>query len=374
MLKLLFLQLVIFTNNNMLIIDIVKMCLPSVASFAIGIAITPALTSFLYKHKMWKKKAGKVDMAGNDTPLFNELHKDKETGTPRMGGIVIWASVAITTLGIWLLAELFPGGSLGKLDFLSRNQTWLPFFGLLFGAFIGLIDDLLEIRGSRDHIAGGLSLKKRLALVALIGIFSGAWFYFKLGVSSLGLPFTEVELFLGWFFIPFFALVMAAIYSGGVIDGIDGLAGGIFATIFAAYGGIAFYQDQINLAAFCAAVVGATLAFLWFNIPPARYYMTETGSMGLTIALTIVAFMTDSLAGGYGILVLPIIAAPLVATSASNIIQMFSKKFRGKKIFLVAPLHHHFEAIGWPAAKVTMRYWVIGLIFAMFGLIVALVG
>jgi phospho-N-acetylmuramoyl-pentapeptide-transferase len=167
---------------------------------------------------------------------------------------------------------------------------------------------------------------------------------------------------------------MMAVYSGGIIDGLDGLAGGIFASMFSAYAGIAFFQNQINLAAFCALLVGATLAFLWFNIPPARYYMTETGSMGLTVALTIVAFMTDSLGGGYGVLALPIIAFPLAATSFSSLIQTASKRIRKKKIFLVAPIHHHFEAVGWPSYKVTMRFWIIGIICAITGLIFALVG
>jgi phospho-N-acetylmuramoyl-pentapeptide-transferase len=177
------------------------------------------------------------------------------------------------------------------------------------------------------------------------------------------------------FFIPIFILVTLAIYAGGVIDGIDGLSGGVFAAMFTAYAGIAFYQQQINLAAFCAMIVGAILAFLWFNIPPARFYMSETGTMGLTLTLAVVAFMTDALGEGHGLLALPVVAFPLVITVCSDIIQLLSKKFRnGKKVFLVAPVHHHFEAIGWPGYKVTMRYWVISIIFAIVGLIVALIG
>jgi len=199
------------------------------------------------------------------------------------------------------------------------------------------------------------------------------WFYFKLDIYSINIPFIG-ELFLGFYFIPIFVLIVLFIYSGGIIDGIDGLAGGVFASIFFAYAGIAYFQNQINLAAFCTVIVGSILAFLWFNIPPARFYMSETGSMALTITLAIVAFMTDSMGGGRGIMVLPIIAFPLFLTSISVIIQVFSKKFRnGKKIFIVAPLHHHFEALGWPAYKVTMRYWVISVVCAIFGVILALI-
>ena len=173
-------------------------------------------------------------------------------------------------------------------------------------------------------------------------------------------------------FIPFFIIVMLAIYSGGVIDGIDGLSGGIFASIFSGYAIIAFIQNQIDISALCAVIVGGILAFLWFNIPPARFYMSETGSMALTITLVVIAFMTDSVGDGHGVIALPIIAFPLLLTSASVIIQLLSKKFRGKKVFLVAPLHHHFEAIGWSASKVAMRYWIVGIIFTLFGVIFAL--
>lgn len=362
-----------------MIIDIVKVFLPAVGAFVLGILITPILTNYLYSHKMWKKKAGKVALDGTEATVFNELHKEKEVNTPRMGGIVVWFSSAAIIIGIWAIAKLFPGDVLSKLDFLSRSQTWLPLATLILGALAGLVDDYMEIKGSENGSKnGGLSLKKRLAIVSVIALFCAWWFYAKLDVASIGLPFADIfgrgELYLGPLFIILFLVTTLFIYAGGVIDGLDGLSGGVFATIFAAYGGIAFYQQQIDLAAFCATVAGGLLAFLWFNIPPARFYLTETGTMGLTITLSVVAFMTDRLGEGYGFLVLPIIALPLVVTVLSNVIQIASKKFRGKKVFLVAPLHHHFEAIGWPAYKVTMRYWIISLVCAILGIALALVG
>ena len=244
---------------------------------------------------------------------------------------------------------------------------------MLFGSLVGLLDDYLEIKGTGDHFAGGLSLKKRLIVVATIAFLCGLWFYFKLDVATIWLPILG-DFYIGPLLIPLFVIVALGIYSGGVIDGIDGLSGGVFAAMFSAYAGIAFYQQQLDLAAFCAVVVGGILAFLWFNIPPARFYMSETGMMGLTIALSIIAFMTDSLGEGHGLIVLPIIAFPLVITTLSNIIQVFSKKFRGKKVFLVAPIHHHFEAQGWPPYKVTMRYWVVSVVCAILGIALALIG
>ncbi|HCC05303.1 TPA: hypothetical protein DEP58_03285 [Patescibacteria group bacterium] len=357
-----------------MVVDLIKVISPTAIAFFVGMAITPVISHYLYKYKCWKKTSGKkAGYAGGDTPLFNELHKNKEVGTPRMGGIVIWASVFITISGLWILERWFGGAALQKLEFLSRSQTWLPLSALLVGAVVGFIDDLMEILGNGKHFAGGLSLTRRLLIVGIFYVFAGWWFYERLDVSSVSIPFDGVFEF-GIWFIPFFVLVGIAVYAGGVIDGIDGLSGGVFVMMFTSYGMIAIAQHQIDLAAFCATVVGGLLAFLWFNIPPARFYMTETGVMGLTLALTITAFMTDKIADGKGVAVLPIIAFPLVITVLSDVIQVSSKKLRGKKVFRIAPLHHHFEAIGWPSYKVTMRYWVLSAVMAFLGVIIALAG
>lgn len=351
--------------------DFIKVFLPSTLAFIVGIILAPFLTHYLYKYKMWKKRGGKMTLDGKDAVVFNELHKQKEVSAPRMGGVIIWVSSFLVIVGIWFLSRIYPIDLLKKLDFLSRSQTWIPLATLIFGGLFGLIDDYLEIKRS-EKMVGGLSLTIRLLIVGIIGLLCALWFYFKLDIHSVGLPF-GFNIELGLLFIPFFVLVVILLYSGGVIDGIDGLAGGIFASIFAAYAGIAYFQNQINLAAFSALVVGGILAFLWFNIPPARFYMSETGTMGLTVTLAVIAFMTDSLGGGYGVIVLPIIAMPLIITTFSNILQISSKKLRhGKKLFKIAPLHHHFEAIGWPSYKVTMRYWIIGVIFAIVGMILGI--
>ncbi len=358
-----------------MIINFVKIILPAVLAFAVGISLTPFLTSYLYRHKAWKKKAGKNALDGKEAVVFNELHKEKETGTPRMGGVIIWLSSVVVILLLWFLANMFSESEiLTKIDFLSRDQTWIPFASLLFGAIVGLFDDILEVTGKGKYMAGGLPFKKRISAVILLGLTCGLWFYYQLEITSIGMPSGVGDIEIGWLIIPLFILVMIAVYSSGVIDGLDGLAGGVFAIIFTSYSIIAFYLDQINLAAFCAMITGAILAFLWFNIPPARFYMSETGTMALTVTLTVVAFMTDSLGGGYGVLVLPIIAFPLVITSMSVIIQIVSKKLIGKKIFKVAPIHHHFEAVGWPSYKVVMRFWVISIVFAMIGIILGISG
>jgi phospho-N-acetylmuramoyl-pentapeptide-transferase len=352
----------------MIVSDIIKIFIPSTAAFVFGILFAPILTHYLFKYRVWKKTPGKTALDGSVAVEFAKLRTETETSTPRMGGILIWASATFVTVSLWILARLVPVPLFEKLDFLSRDQTWIPLFALLAGALMGFINDLLDIHPSGER---GVRLRTRLLFVTLVSLFIGWWFYAKLDVTALGIP-GDGTFELGAFIIPLFVLVTIGLYAGGVIDGIDGLAGGVFSTAFMAYAGIAYFQNQINLAAFSATLSGAILAFLWFNIPPARFWMTETGTMGLTMTLSVIAFMTDTPGNGYGVAALPIIAFPLVMTVLSNIIQVVSKKLRGKKVFRIAPLHHHFEAIGWPAYKVTMRYWIISIICAIVGMTVAL--
>lgn len=347
-------------------IAIIKVLLPAVISFAIGILIAPLVTHYLFKYKVWKKQGGKVALGGREAVEFNRLKGDGETKTPRMGGIVIWGSVLLTIGILFLLANFSDNKFFSDVFFISRSQTWLPLMALIVGAVIGFLNDFYDVQ----HEGRGVRLSVRLILISLLATFIGWWFYAKLGVSSVGMPFSE-PIELGFLIIPFFILLTNALYASGVIDGIDGLSGGVFAIIFSAYSGVSILQHQYDLAAFCAMITGAILAFLWFNIPPARFWMTETGSMALTLTLAVVVLMTDQLVGGYGVALLPIIGFLLVVTVLSNIIQITYRRLTGKKFFRIAPLHHHFEAIGWPSYKVTMRYWVIGMIMAVVGVIFA---
>lgn len=351
----------------MITTDVLLVFLPATLAFLIGVGLTPFLTYILYTKRMWKQRAGKIALDGSEARVFNALHKEREVGTPRFGGIVVWASVLLTADLLSVLARLYPDPFF-SLAFISREQTWVPLAAFAAGAFVGFLDDLFEVREGK-----GLRLRVRLIIVAIVSALCAWWFYDKLDVSSVTVLFLDTPLELGMLFIPFFILVTLFMYAGGVIDGLDGLAGGVFSAIFAAYAGIAFFQNQLDLAALCGAIAGGLLAFLWFNIPPARFYLSETGSMALTLVLVVVAFLTDTITDGEGLKVLPIIALPLVATVASNVLQMIWKRVFGKKLFRIAPLHHHFEAIGWPAHKVVMRYWVVAVVAAIIGITVALV-
>lgn len=336
-------------------------------SFFLAILLTPLLTHYMYKYKLWRKSVRDTAPDGSKTPLFSELHKDRETRVPRMGGVLIWISTLAVTMLVWLLAYLTQNPFWDKVNFLSRNQTWLPVFTLLAASLLGAADDLAQVFGKGKYVAGGIRFRHRLILVTAIALVGAWWFYAKLGWRTIYLPW-QGEVYLDGWYIPIFVLTMIVLFSSSVVDGLDGLAGGVFASIFAAYGGIAFFLGQFDLAAFCFVVLGALLAFLWFNIPPARFYMGESGILGLTTSLTVVAFLTNS------VFVLPVIGLVLVAEVASDVIQLLSKKIRGKKVFLIAPIHHHFEAKGWPPEKVTMRFWVISVVVATIGLVLALVG
>jgi len=347
--------------------SVIKILGVSAIASMVAFLWAPLLIDFLYKHKLWKKKAGKKAISGEDAVVFNELHKERETKVPRMGGLLI----CLTTTGIifflYILSWLFPNTWLAQLNFLSRSQTWLPLFTLVAASLAGLLDDMLVVSSLGSYVGGGLSFKKRLLIVALLGLVGGWWFFTKLGFDVISIPLLG-HFSLGIFYIPAFIVVMIACWSGGIIDGLDGLSGGVFASIFGAFAIIAFSQGKADLATFCAVITGTLFAFLWFNIPPARFYMSEVGTVGLTTTLAVVAFLTDS------VFVLPIIAGLLVFEVASVIIQLLSKKIRKKKIFLSTPIHHHFEAIGWPAAKVTMRFWIIGIVLAIIGVVVRLLG
>lgn len=342
--------------------------IPATLAFVFGILLTPLLTHYLFKYKVWKKTGGKTALNGTVATEFNRLKGDEELKTPRMGGVVIWGSVLCTLGFIYIGQMLFPRSIYDELFFLTRSETWIPFTTLIIGAGVGLLNDYYDVL----HGGKGLRLSIRLVIITALSGFIGWWFYSKLGIDSVGIPF-DGSMYIGWLIIPFFIFTTISLYASGVIDGIDGLSGGVFSTIFLSYSGIAFIQSQYDLAAFCATLAGGILAFLWFNIPPARFWMTETGSMALTLTLAVVVFMTDDLGDGKGILLLPLIGLPLVATAASVLAQVVFRKMTGRKLFKIAPLHHHFEAIGWPSSKVVMRYWVISIMCGIAGLAIATV-
>ncbi len=355
----------------MLALDPFKVLLPAVLSFIVGVIIAPAIGRFLVRHQLWKKKNVSRTIDGKEATITASLHNDEKLPVPRLGGVVVWGSVFATALLLWSISKVYPTVFTEKLDFISRNQTWLPLFAMFVGAVVGGLDDLLVVEafGSKlnSYIGGGLSFPIRLLAVSALGLFAGWWFYFKLGVDSVYIPFYGDLQMGGLVFILFFIIVTLATFSTGVIDGVDGLSGGVMSAIFTAYGMIAYFHGQVDIATLCFVIVGGIMAFLWFNIPPAMFYLTETGMLALSLSLSVIAFLTDA------VMYLPIIAFPLLVTTASVILQLFWKRVFKKKLFLVAPLHHHFQAKGWPSYKVAMRYWIVSYMCAMLGVITVLI-
>ncbi|MGH7241258.1 MAG: phospho-N-acetylmuramoyl-pentapeptide-transferase, partial [Candidatus Saccharimonadales bacterium] len=284
--------------------------------------------------------------------VYQKLHAAKhQRHVPNMAGLIFVIAIALVTFTVNL----------------SRGQTWLPLVGMLGAGFIGLVDDIMNIRGTSK--VAGMQARLKFALYSLVALGGGWWFYDKLGVHAVHIPGVgQWSIGVGIIAL-FWFVVVATANSVNITDGLDGLAGGLLASSFGAYAIIAGIEGKYALAAFCLTVVGALLSYTWFNIYPARFFMGDVGAFALGTALGIIAMQTDT------IYVLPIIGFVYVMETGSVIINRTSRKLRhGKKVFLSSPIHHHFEAIGWPETKVTMRFWILGQVAAAGGVIVFLLG
>lgn len=334
-----------FTNN------MVPIFLLSVGAFVLAMVLTPVYTFLAYRYKFWKRQRTE-STTGELLKVFTKLHANKfKRNIPTMAGLVFVLAISVVTL----------------LFNLDREETWLPLAALAGGAAVGLIDDIINIRGKGKGVAG-LRSSLKFIMITLIGLVLGWFFFDRLDVTAVTVPFIG-EWHLGWLIIPLFAFIVVATGNAvNISDGLDGLAGGLAAISFGSFGVIAIMQGNPLMAGFCFTVVGALLSYLWFNIHPARFFMGDVGSFALGTSLGVVAMLTDSL------FILPIIGLVFVLEAGSSLIQIFSKKVFKRKIFISAPLHHHLEALGWPETKVTMRFWVIAAVTSFIGVMVALAG
>lgn len=320
------------------------------AGFVIAMLLTPVFTTLAFRYKWWRKQRATA-VTGEPAKVFAKLHAEKhKRHIPTMAGSIVIVTVTIVTLAANM----------------NRTETWLPLAALLLFGGLGLIDDLSNILGFANR-SGGLKAKTQaLALVALAAICAW-WFYYKLEYNLIHVPAVG-DFSIGWLYIPLFILVVfSTAKSVSITDGLDGLAGGLLAFAYGCYAIISFFMGLYLLAAFCATIVGAVLAYTWFNIYPARFFMGQVGSTALGATLGVIAMLTNS------VFVLPIIGTVFVLEAGSSAVQIFSKKVLGRKVFRSAPLHHHLEAIGWPETKVTMRLWIIGAITGVLGLIIGLI-
>lgn len=331
--------------------EMVNIIMLGALSFSLAMLITPIYTTIAYRYKLWKKPRQST-LTGETAKVFTKLHKAKHRrNIPTMAGLVFIFAIVVVTL---------------FYNF-SREQTWLPLAATIGAGMIGFVDDVINLRGMGRGVAGLNSKIKFLSILAVSSV-GGWYFYFKLGYDTFNIPFLG-EINIGWMLIPLFVLVVVSTANAvNITDGLDGLAGGLLTSAFLVYALIAFLQGNYGIAGFCVTIVGALLSYVWFNIYPARFFMGDVGSFALGTALGVVAMLTDTL------VLLPIIGIVFVIEAGSSLIQVLSKKFFGRKIFQSAPIHHHFEAIGWPETKVTMRFWLIGQMAGVLGLIIALIG
>lgn len=320
--------------------------------FVMAMAITPLYTTLAYRGRWWKKQR-ETSVTGETATVFKSLHAEKHRRLiPTMAGLLFVLAAGIVTV-------------LGNL---SRTETWLPVAALFGAGMVGLLDDLINLRSNGEG-SRGLPAKMKLLLITLVAAVGGWFFHFKLDVNSFNLP-TVGDISIGWLIIPLFVLVVVATANAvNITDGLDGLAGGLCAIAFTVYAIIAFLENRFGVAGFCMTIVGALLAYTWFNIYPARFFMGDVGSFALGTALGVVAMLTDTM------ILLPIIGGVFVMETGSVVLQLISKKLRhGKKIFKSSPIHHHFEASGWPETKITMRFWILGQVFGVIGLILYMLG
>jgi len=339
---------------------IIKILLFTTMAFVFTVLWTPILTHFLYKHRL-----GKQIRNDGSTPLFSKMHA-KKAGTPTMGGLLVWVTTLIFGLVFFYLAKFVPIDFIENLNFLTRAQTLLPLGCLVASAIVGLIDDFMDVR-KLGYKKRGIKFSHKLIIYTVIALIGAWWFYFKLDWDLIHIPFFG-DYNIGWYYILLFIFtVVGTAFAVNQTDGLDGLAGGTLLFAFASYAVIAFATAKYDLAVFCGVIAGALLAFLWFNINPARFFMGDTGSISLGVTLALVALYTNT------VFILPFLGFIFVIEALSTIIQILSKKLRnGKKIFLSSPIHHHFEASGWPEPKIVMRFWVISGVMVVIGLIVFL--
>lgn len=323
----------------------------SLGAFLLAMLLTPVFTFFAYRYKFWKKQRS-ASTTGEKLEIFTKLHADKfKRNIPTMAGIIGVVSITVMTVFFNL----------------NRAETWLPLAALVGGGAVGLLDDIINIRGQGKGVAG-LRSSLKFAMITLLALFLGWFFFVKLGYTSVHVPFIG-DWQLGWLIVPLFVFAVVATSNAvNISDGLDGLAGGLLTISFGIFGVIALLQGQVILAGFCFTVVGALLSYLWFNIYPARFFMGDVGSFAFGTSLGVVAMLTNTL------FLLPIIGLIFVIEAGSSLVQIASKKIFHRKVFLSAPIHHHLEATGWPETKVTMRFWVIACVMGALGIMLALTG
>ena len=364
--------------NNIQYLEVAKAITYFSLSFLIGLWWAPYLIQLLVWLKFWKKKARSTSTTGENLVVTKKFYEDNEQKrlVPRAGGLLI----TITTIGFalifWIYLKLDAESKLAQfLNFIDRKETFIPIAALFFGSFFGLIDDALSTLDSGgNYKAGGLKLSQRLMLMSVLSLMIGFWFAFKIEINSLrffnfnivfnSLPF---GLSIPWLIIPITFVVLVGLWGTSVIDGLDGLMVGVFVPIYLTFAILSFVKGSPQIGIFMMVMIGSMMAYLWYNISPAKFILGDSGAIAIVLTLGVVSILIDM------VYILPIAAIMPILTAGSNIVQIFSKKVLKRKVFHAAPLHHHFEAAGWSKNQIVIRYWLISLFSSSLALALGLI-
>ncbi|MFA6079866.1 MAG: hypothetical protein WC753_00065 [Candidatus Gracilibacteria bacterium] len=332
--------------------------------FAFGIAmlITPYYIYILRHFRIAKQIRTEASMGGGHATRYHALHIHKQ-GTPNMGGVMILIVLGLVVI-ITILAKYYQEYFDINIRFSlwERAETFLPLFAIFSMGILGAIDDYLNVR----NIGGkkGMSARVKMGGITLFAFLGAWWFFYKLGYDTISLPlFGQIHIG-GWYIFVCIFLITAMANSVNITDGLDGLAGGLLVQNYFLYAFITFHEGLFLLSTLCIVIAAALTAFLWFNIKPAKFYLGDSGALALGSGLAVMALMTDTLP------ILFIISGVYLWEILSVMLQIASKKLRhGKKIFLIAPFHHHLEAKGMSEETIVMKSWLIGAILSTLGII-----
>jgi len=338
---------------NEVFLNLIKIVSLGIFSFLISLLLVPIYLRLAIKFKLGDKPYRE------NAPIATQTLKEK-AGTPTMAGILIWLPPIILAILILILNKIF-SGIFEFLNFVNRRETYLPLAGLFLGGFFGLIDDIL-----RQYNLTGFRRRDTLLVYSIIGLLFAWWFITKLNFNFIDLPNHRIYLGTILFLLYFIFIFLAVVLSGDITDGVDGLFGGLSFSIILTLTIFAFLNQDYNLASYGGTILGSLLSYLWFNFYPAKFFDGNTGSFSVGIAIFLMSFFTQST------LLLPLLAPIFVIEAGSVILQVFSKKFLKRKIFLSTPIHHHLKAIGWHESNITFRFWIINIIGCILAFIIYL--
>lgn len=334
-------------------------------TFGVTFLLAVPFINLLYKLKFQRQKESQRDIFGAVTSIVNRLHGWK-VGTPNAGGILV---ILVTVVLSAAFYKIVPGYDIITKKFGFDWVAVILYTTLISFGLLGLYDDIRKFYGFSLKGAWGLRIRYKFILQWLLAGGIAYLLYSRMHLTGVYLPFVAQEINLGWLYVPFAAFVIVATTNAvNITDGLDGLASGLLVIALVAFWYLSTLVGFPDVTLFIAVILGSLLAFFYFNIFPARVWLGDTGALALGAMLAVIALITNT------VLILPFVGLVFIIEATSVLIQWVSKATReGKKVFLAAPIHHHFEAKGWDETKVTMRFWLVGAISAFLGIFIALI-